>query len=440
MEFLKTIFECKICNDILKAAFKLPCDHSICKAHITKSTIFTCKLCRSRHLTDDLKPHTALNNLFGTIGRIEASFRRFDLIKERPYEFIDLYIEELRNKIDLKREEIKLEVEQKSDKILQDLAYLEKDSSHFVTFNLKKDMDNLLANLAEFTNDEKHWKIGSASYFAQPLIKKLSNLVNEEVEFKKDELITTIDESCIELIDDLEEYKKLCNDKLDFTKSFVDLMDDKISTIKDTIEVLFEQMDDINDYTINHANRLLIKVLTNLNKDMISLRNEILLNRGFEFEKKQFNYPELDYFKEKNKGTLHMIVKNVSSYEFSKSKVILGEKSPINYIPFGIGVKFYKSNRGIPLIGVGLIFENKYEFSGIVASCTVHLINQVDKSERFSKSFIQNCKRINHYFKKIVLFRELIGSDYYDSKNDSFELIVNVELEDLKLRSINDLV
>lgn len=434
MEHYSEKIKCQLCKKPVNVPFKSPCLASICKVHVGKTNTIDCKSCNSTHASKDYVNNGELNGLIITLGCIKGSYSRFDMLKEKPLEFIDLYIEELRNKIDLKREEIKLELDVNAKKIFEELSILEKNKFQD-SLLFKQDVKRFLIEIQYFLKDSSELDV---DYESVNLMSQVTQLTNERINQKLEELKCQMDDSCINIISDLDNYRDTCIESLSSNQIFIDRVSDKLNSYKEEIAGSCEQFTCTSFSSVKTTNNVLSRVMRNIHKDLLILRNTILLNRGFEFERKQFNYPDLEYFKGKNKGVLKLKLEKVSQL-IKTGRAIIGKKSPINYIPFGIGTQMKTGKFGHHFMKGGLFFDNKYEFSGIVANCQVYLESQsrYDKLVEV-KSFTQHCNRVNTYknFKQILHSSDILKSEYYNTKDDSIQLVVNVELVDLKIRSL----
>lgn len=285
-------FECKICENTLKSPVFLPCGHSICNKHSTDCTEIYCKQCKKSYS----KPYNgfALNlnsNMFLNCWfQIEALHERFRSIKQKPEDFIGDFFSNLKNKIDIKREELKIYLENYSSQLTCDLELIENDLS-------ENNPDQVLSSFQKFLEDPNF----NLEYFVSekcsiPLLKEIILEQNENYKLRLDQLY-------IELIENFDLLQLNCIKDLKNKVRIFQEMSEKMENFKQHLDILAESCEIYHwKNTIYELN--LFK--DNFKKDILNLKNQILMGKGHECELEQFNYPEIEFFKNRFKFILKM--------------------------------------------------------------------------------------------------------------------------------------
>lgn len=370
MNLFNRIIECKICNDTLKSPIILPCGDSVCKSHCNDDeNELYCKICDKNHekpidgfptnkLAESLLKSKIDEFEFGeqyksalmTCSGLERSIALFDMLNKSAIDFIDIFIEKIKNKIDIKREERKFSIEQDYNSITKELIDLEINSG-------LRELNDHIKNLIESYFETKSFKIIPNDDCT------VANL-KEKILIKKEEIILNIDEPYLEFIKDLEDFKQDCIQKLPdpqdlIEESLIKKVDEARTKFKQSMEYL--QIFKVDDKNWKKIKQETDKIKEGINRDLLKLKNRIFLEKGFDFELKQFHFASIQTLRD-NRKVFRLEVRNVACYVDTNLKTIHGEKQLINGIQFSIGVRFLRTKDKVLNLLACILCENDYEF------------------------------------------------------------------------------
>jgi len=144
---INALFNCEICQEILKEPIILPCGKTICKAHSEEISKDKCILCNKTHkipedgfLINELvqniienKLHTLdlnfdqFKNSREIIENLNKRLKEIEAIRNDPDNFIAEYFYELNRQVDLRREKLFQEIQQYSDELIQKIDVLRQE-------------------------------------------------------------------------------------------------------------------------------------------------------------------------------------------------------------------------------------------------------------------------------------------------------------------------
>ncbi|RNA10289.1 hypothetical protein BpHYR1_054033, partial [Brachionus plicatilis] len=304
MAAIKACFNCKICDNVFIEPVILPCGNSICQSHVTFEEIFTCQICSLEHpipkegfiankLIKDLittKIHDNLsekNNqqILNSFSLLENTIQEIEHLEKNPDDFITDFFAKLIHKIDLKREENKIDAEKHFQNVSSELNTLKDDQ------NLEK-IVYYRCPLRKFSS---YFTINELKVFKEntKTKKELAISYLENIDRKKEECVNEVESLYTQLLDEMTEKRNNCM-KFSETK--------KLSvSIKTKIEKIKLNLDEFNQNLkqIFFTDELYDSIKQKTNDDRILLnnairdfKNELLLEKGFDLEKKEFEFPK----------------------------------------------------------------------------------------------------------------------------------------------------
>lgn len=225
------LLECKSCKNILESPVVFPCGESICKKHLNDTDKeYFCISCQETHIkpSNGFPPNKIAQSLLETrilefcisehfqnahnsCKALEKSFSNFESIQQNPNNYIDLFVDKLKNKIDLKREESKLEFEKATNNLIESFTQLQ-DLSDEDEFN--RNALEVSTSFKKFMNTIKPIRINKSN-FEQELEKYI-----EEIKERREIVFIDLDETCVEFVQNLESFKTKCVENLPNTKKF----------------------------------------------------------------------------------------------------------------------------------------------------------------------------------------------------------------------------
>lgn len=256
---------------------------------------------------------------------------------------------------------------------------------------------------------------------------------------KKLELNCQVDDLYIKLIDFIKEDQDKCIDNFkEKSFKFDENTRKKFKKYKESVNQFFEQLNVVqsNEESYKAIRMESIKSREDINAWIRDYKSKLLMNKGFEYESKQFNFPDL-----KNTGlmpvpflkketNIEFTVKDVKKNSEIESSICLSEKKSINHIPFYFGVKFEKDKNKILNVYACLYCSNEYEFSGVSVEYTVTLLHKSTGVLDVVKSYDQTLKHFALGYKKLVSYKQMIDQ-HYDEKEDSIKVVVSIKLLDV---------
>ena len=180
MDRILNIIKCSICQEILESPVILPCNHTVCKKHVTsqiKDDHFNCDKCGVEHgvPTNGFQLLPFLEELikigiadfdYGSVhNKAKKSCESFEeLLKEieialkNPFFLAHERISELKNSVQLKGEELKLVIDQEMKELIDRLDECERQSKEYLSSNqFKKESEKLAIKLKSAHSNLDSW-------------------------------------------------------------------------------------------------------------------------------------------------------------------------------------------------------------------------------------------------------------------------------------------
>jgi hypothetical protein len=211
---LKELFNCNICNQLLKNLIILPCNETICfnclnelKPFLAESKVFKCSLCDKDHIEPDdgfakdkktqllLDLHIDQINFYNMFPKFEECKNQLHDLNEKlkeicsiqkdPSNFIYNYFEKIINQIDIHREKLIEEINLYSDVTIKKIKNIEKSLNiNKNTDEISKEICYLQIELEDLNNDFDSFmisdlKISKIAEKAEDLKPILSTKLNE---------------------------------------------------------------------------------------------------------------------------------------------------------------------------------------------------------------------------------------------------------------------
>ena len=183
---IKSMFNCKICSDLLLDPITIPCGDTVCNSHLNDHILkqtFECQCCKKKHsvpnegfvinkfIQNQLKMQLNsmdVNQVFEECkDEIESAHKSVDQINKMEQDsqsYIYNYFEDIKRQIDLRREVLKEDIDKYSDKVIQSInetrnnyIKLSKEENDLRTNieNSKKELDELIKKFDTLKIDEK---------------------------------------------------------------------------------------------------------------------------------------------------------------------------------------------------------------------------------------------------------------------------------------------
>ena len=146
-EKLQTMFNCKVCQYLLRDPVSLPCGETVCKAHSEELCKSKCDFCTLKHQLP--KNGFSINKLIQDMLEIQLNMLNIDInhfddckrlirdlkasicgvesIQNDPGRFISEHFLEMNRLVDLRKESLILEIQQSSDKLIGEIYKAQKE-------------------------------------------------------------------------------------------------------------------------------------------------------------------------------------------------------------------------------------------------------------------------------------------------------------------------
>jgi len=213
LDGIKTLFDCKLCKDVLVDPIILPCGETVCKAHTDEISKGKCMSCTGTHIVPkegfienrivkhqlDLEANkTSLNfSQFNGYKKIIQDFndnlKEIESIRKDPENFITEYFGELTRQVDMRRETLIEDIHKYSDKLIQKIEKLKQDcvAKSKEATKITDELDTIKAKMNELNSTFNSLEIDDIKHeeiMSQKQSKELNDLMEPVLEKYKFDL------------------------------------------------------------------------------------------------------------------------------------------------------------------------------------------------------------------------------------------------------------
>jgi len=296
-DVINNLITCKICKQVLEEPVSLPCQKTICSKHLLNETdvnsIYECFFCNKSHQID----------------RKELTVH-----------------EEIQKLIDKKNK------------------FVNKD---FIDFGVNNRLARDSCEILQSILDEAKLLSNDPAYFVHEFFSDLKN----EIDQKKEEYVEKIEEKYETIMNQVLELEKECKAK---TKKEANDLEKIIQEVDDTLKKWNESLNQLNFSKDDEWKSMRFdaaKQVEKLEDEMEKLKNDLLLNKDYEFipidikDETLFGNFQVSNFEI---GKINMILNNFSSIKSvictSNGSFVSSSESYINNIPWKIKTRLIKKN------------------------------------------------------------------------------------------------